>query len=1041
MRGSSRALSMAFTLLAAAAAAALASHRFGLVFNAIFAGPGLRGQEAVHDPTYPRQLARGDEIDAPAAFGTQPHSLAGAAAVAGLAAAAVAGLAAMRWQHRNCGWGSSARGVQSYCCVAVAQPRSAGTALRAMMFERFTEKTIKALTLAQAEARRLGRETVGTAVLVAGIAEEATDLGGRALVELGVTLEMLRRMMAHAGTPTDGNKVPELPFSDGSKVALEEALTLAKDEASAYVTTSHLLQAVLSRQESQGAALVARALGCSRDEVAKRVATAIAREQDRDRLAGVGVEARSPPTGAPVAPTVSLDETLKYGQDLTALARIGKLEPLVGREDELARCIRILGRRSKNNPMLLGEAGVGKTSIAHGLAQRIADEEVPESLRDKIVVQLDFALLLAGTRYRGDFEQRLRAVVEEVTNSNRRVILVIDEIHTLVGAGSGGGEAASGMDAANMLKPALARGELQCIGATTMDEYRRYIEKDPALERRFQPVTVPEPTTDEALRILQGLAPRYERHHEVSYTPEALEAAVRLSSQYIADRHLPDKAIDVIDEAGSKVRQHLHDDAASEIDSMKVQLETVLQRKAKAVEEEQYIVAGELKKEEMELRARIENGGKPDSPAYTQLMEELRVLRAQRREVVAAEQFEEAKRLKSREKQVLAQLCNEPGGRVQALAEQNAHVTEEDVAQVVAGWTGIPVEQVTASESARLLRMEGELARAVIGQDGAVASVSQAMRRARAGLRNPNRPIAGFMFCGPTGVGKTELCKTLSKTFFGSEESLIRLDMSEYMEKHTVSKLIGAPPGYTGYSDGGKLTEAVRRRPHSLVLFDEVEKAHPDVFNLLLQVLDDGRLTDSSGRTVSFANTLVVMTSNLGSRSVQKGAAGGLSMGFDAMGDEEDAGSTRHAQMKEQVHEEMKSFFRPEFLNRLDEIVVFRSLDLAEVREIAELEFAKVARRLASSEQPMELRLSDAFKERVVFEGFDPAYGARPLRRAITKMLEDTLAEHLLLDRAEKGLVEQQMEEPEKKTVVVDVDELGNTVVRVDDKEMSSQVA
>eukprot|EP00913_Durusdinium_trenchii_P028742 g26956.t1 len=698
---------------------------------------------------------------------------------------------------------------------------------------------------------------------------------------------------------------------------------------------------------------------------------------------------------------VDLTQTLKFGTDLTQAAREGRLDPLVGRNDELQRTIRILGRRTKNNPVLIGEAGVGKTSIALGLAQLIAEGK-----------------------------ERLRAVVKEVSESRRRVILVVDEVHTLVGAGSGG-DSGGGMDAANLLKPALARGELQCIGATTLDEYRKYIEKDPALERRFQPVTVPEPSEEESVQILKGLAPKYERHHQLQYAPEALEACVKLANQFIADRCLPDKAIDVMDEAGSKVRQQLFEAAednpspfcsallpkeshnAAERWAAGRELKEVIEQKKLAVNSERYDEAAQLKRREDEL------------------------------ENLTAERFTEAQELKLREKEV-AKLLEKTG----VTSEARRKVTSEDVAQVVSGWTGIAVEQVSASESARLLHLEKEnvnawslyeqeLHESIIGQDEAVGSVSRALRRARAGLRNPARPMAGFMFCGPTGVGKTALCKTLSKTFFGTEDTMIRLDMSEFMEKHTephtqrtslflppeVSKLIGAPPGYVGYNDGGSLTEAVRRRPYSLVLFDEVEKAHPDVFNVLLQLLDDGRLTDSKGRVVSFANTMVIMTSNIGSRSVSKSAAGTSGLGFHS----EEDGFDTYAKVKEAVDEE------PEFLNRLDEVIVFRPLKEEDIRAIAEVEFKKVLDRL--SDKDLHITLAQSFKDwsyawclnetqrpemkhnktlefdirkdQVLKEGFDPAYGARPLRRAITRMLEDTLAEQLLEQKAEEDEIQQ----------------------------------
>jgi len=891
------------------------------------------------------------------------------------------------------------------------------TSRRAMMFERFTEKTLKAVMMAQAESRRLGKDHVGTRMLIVGIVAEGTDVGCRALAQLGVLLPEARRALEDSVGRGEGGKAMEIPFTSSAKKVLEDAIECARVQDSPSVCTSHLLRAIIQQENGTGEELLRKLLGSeSSDTVRERVVRAIDKEEGTERLAsGTAAGVSSSNQGkqadgmnqAASLPEVNLTETLKYGQDLTLLAREGKLEPMVGRKEELMRSIRILGRRSKNNPVLVGEAGVGKTSIAHGLAQLISEGKVPPSVRNKRVIQLDLALLLAGTRYRGDFEERLRAVVKEVTDSDRQVILVIDEVHTLVGAGAGG--EGSGLDAANLMKPALARGELQCIGATTLDEYRQYIEKDPALERRFQPVRVPEPSKEEAFEILQGLAPRYEKHHQLRYTKEALVAAVKLSSQYIADRFLPDKAIDVMDEAGSKVRQQLFqemEDGNMEAERWAVSndLEAVREKKKAAVDRESYDEAQRLKVQEIELLERLEalrqgaSGNSVSGVTTAQLMEELQALKAQINDAVSAEHFGEAHELKVREHEILDQLSKmggTPSDEVAIWADRQ--VTEEDVAQVVAGWTGIAVEQVGAAESTRLMRLEAELHRSIIGQDDAVCSVARALRRARAGLRDPERPMAGFMFCGPTGVGKTALCKTLAKTFFGMDSALVRLDMSEYMEKHTVSKLIGSPPGYVGYNDGGTLTESIRRRPYSLVLFDEVEKAHPDVFNMLLQLLDDGRLTDSKGRTVSFANCLIVMTSNLGSRSVQKSSSGGLGLGF---GTAEDEGDQSYSKMKELVHEEMKGFFRPEFLNRLDEMIVFRSLTKEDVQQIAEVEFKKIMKRL--SQNNLEVVLSPAFKRRVLDEGYDPTYGARPLRRAVTRLLEDSLTEAILAN-VQKG--------------------------------------
>ncbi|CAE7472276.1 CLPC1 [Symbiodinium sp. KB8] len=898
------------------------------------------------------------------------------------------------------------------------RPLRHSTARAAMVFERFSERTIKAVVLAQTEAQRIKQDHVGTEMMVVGLLAEGSG-GAKALQALGVRLEEARRELERMVGFGQGGKSKEIPFTTSARQVLEDSVECARERDMQQVNTCHLLRALLRQVESNGCKLLAKVLATDSPQVLRERVLAALAQQESTEVTGDKVLAGA--VRPAIEDEVDLTQTLKFGTDLTEAAREGRLDPLVGRHEELRRTIRILGRRTKNNPVLVGEAGVGKTSIALGLAQLIAEGKVPLNLKDKRVVQLDLALLLAGTRYRGDFEERLRAVVKEVTDSKRRVILVVDEVHTLVGAGSGGGDTGGGMDAANLLKPALARGELQCIGATTLDEYRKYIERDPALERRFQPVSVPEPTEEESVQILKGLAPKYEKHHQLSYTSEALEASVKLSCQFIADRYLPDKAIDVMDEAGSKVRQQLFQ-AVEETQNAAEQwaagreLEEVTAQKARAAREERFEEAAELKRKEKELAERLARLQASAESADPQgLVKELQSLGAKIREAVTAERFVEAQELKAREMQV-AELLQQSG--VPSEATLVRQVTAEDVAQVVSSWTGIAVEQVSASESSRLLHLEKELHETIIGQDEAVRSVSRALRRARAGLRNPQRPMAGFCFCGPTGVGKTALCKTLASTFFGSEETMIRLDMSEFMEKHTVSKLIGAPPGYVGYSDGGALTEAVRRRPYSLVLFDEVEKAHPDVFNILLQLLDDGRLTDSRGRVVSFANTLVVMTSNIGSRSVQKSAAGGLGLGF---GVGEDVEEDKYSKVKELVHEEMKSFFRPEFLNRLDEVIVFRPLKEDDVRAIAEVEFKKVMARLADKD--LEVTLSPSFKEQVLKEGYDPAYGARPLRRAITRMLEDTLAEHLLQNAAESR--------QEKRAVRLSASETGEVQVDV----------
>lgn len=624
----------------------------------------------------------------------------------------------------------------------------------------------------------------------------------------------------------------------------------------------------------------------------------------------------------------SMPTVQEYGTNLTKVAQEGKLDPVVGRHKQIERVIQILSRRTKNNPCLVGEPGVGKTSIAEGLALKIANGDVPETLEGKQVITLDMGRLVSGTKYRGEFEGRLQKLMEEVKESND-LILFIDEVHTLIGAGAAEGA----MDAANILKPALARGELQCIGATTLDEYRLHIEKDPALERRFQPVEVPEPTVDEAIQILRGLRERYETHHKLSYTDEALIAAAELSSQYISDRFLPDKAIDLIDEAGSRVRLR-HAELPEEVRELEKQVMQIVNEKGSAVRNQEFEKAAELRDKELDLKVQIS------------------ALMSQNKEMKQAN-----------------------------MDDVGPVVTEAEIRDIVFSWTGIPVQKASIDESNRLLKMEDNLHGRVIGQDEAVEAISRAIRRARVGLKDPNRPIASFIFSGPTGVGKSELAKALASYYFGSEESMVRLDMSEFMERHTVSKLIGSPPGYVGYSEGGQLTEAVRRRPYTLVLFDEIEKAHPDVFNMMLQILEDGRLTDSKGRTVNFKNTLMIMTSNIGSSVIEKG---GRSIGFDLTYNDHDSSYNR---IKNLVIEELKQYFKPEFLNRLDDMIVFRQLTKLEVKEIADIMLKEVFRRLET--KGIDIQVTESFTQRVVEDGYSPSYGARPLRRAIMRLLED----------------------------------------------------
>ncbi|MEM6713770.1 MAG: ATP-dependent Clp protease ATP-binding subunit [Cyanobacteria bacterium P01_D01_bin.6] len=813
------------------------------------------------------------------------------------------------------------------------------------MFERFTEKAIKVIMLAQEEARRLGHNFVGTEQILLGLIGEGTGVAAKVLKSMGVNLKDARIEVEKIIGRGSGFVAVEIPFTPRAKRVLELSLEEARQLGHNYIGTEHLLLGLI--REGEGvAARVLENLGVDLSKVRTQVI----------RMLGETAEVSSGGSqGRTKTPT--LDE---FGSNLTQMAGEGKLDPVVGRQKEIERVIQILGRRTKNNPVLIGEPGVGKTAIAEGLAQRITNGDIPDILEEKRVVTLDIGLLVAGTKYRGEFEERLKKIMDEIRSAGN-VILVIDEVHTLIGAGAAEGA----IDAANILKPALARGELQCIGATTLDEYRKHIERDAALERRFQPVMVGEPSIEETIEILHGLRDRYEQHHKLKITDDALEAAAKLSDRYISDRFLPDKAIDLIDEAGSRVRliNSQLPPAAKELDK---ELRQVLKDKDNAVRSQDFDTAGELRDREMEIKAEI-------------------------RSIAQSKKAED-----------------ENGSDMPS-------VGEDDIAQIVASWTGVPVSKLTESESEKLLHMEDTLHQRLIGQDEAVKAISRAIRRARVGLKNPNRPIASFIFSGPTGVGKTELTKALAAYFFGSEEAMIRLDMSEFMERHTVSKLIGSPPGYVGYSEGGQLTEAVRRRPYTVVLFDEIEKAHPDVFNMLLQILEDGRLTDAKGRTVDFKNTLLIMTSNIGSKVIEKGGGG---LGFDF---EDDQAESQYNRIRSLVNEELKQYFRPEFLNRLDEIIVFRQLTKDEVKEISDILLREVFGRL--SEQGIELEVTDRFKERLVEEGYNPSYGARPLRRAIMRLLEDTLAEEILSGRLQEG-----------DTASVDVDDSGKVVIQPGEK-------
>jgi len=773
------------------------------------------------------------------------------------------------------------------------------------MFEYFNEKAIKNVVLAQEEARNTGHNLVGTEHILLGVIGEGTSTAAELLANLDIDLDRTRELAIEVVGKGSGFIPANIPFTPKAKRILEQAFNEARQLKSNFISPEHILLAMIKQTDNMAVKLLTKQnvnLRQLRTELIKKLGeteAVAAGSKDSPFSFGGGKEKQT--------------KLKEFSINLTDLAREGKLDPVVGRYPEIERAVQILGRRTKNNPILVGEPGVGKTAIAEGLAQRIVDGDVSSLLADKEVISLDMGSLLAGTKFRGEFEERLKSIVEEVRKSGN-IILVIDEIHTIVGAGAMGGA----MDAANMLKPSLARGEIQCLGSTTLDEYRQYIERDAALERRFQKVMVGEPSIEDAIEILQGLRKTYEEFHKVKYTDEAIRTAVISSERYITDRFLPDKAIDLIDEAGS--RTHLNHCLQS--------------------------------KEENESEVATIN---PE--ALTPV------------------------------------------------------VDEEAIAKIVAAWTGVPVTKMTETESEALMYLEDDLHERVIGQDEAVKAVSRALRRSRSGLGDRDRPIASMFFSGPTGVGKTELAKALATQMFGSEEAIVRIDMSEFMESHTVSKLIGSPPGFVGYDEGGQLTEAVRRQPYTIVLFDEVEKAHPDVFNLMLQMLDDGRLTDAQGRTVSFKNTVIIMTSNIGSKVIEKGGSG---LGFDFAGDKDEA---QYNRIKELVNQELKNYFRPEFINRLDEIIVFRQLIKPEVRQIATILLKEISDRL-EEQREITLGVTTAFEDKVIEEGFDPSYGARPLRRAIMRLLEDSLAEAILTGRVNDG-----------DNALIDLDENGNTTV------------
>jgi ATP-dependent Clp protease ATP-binding subunit ClpC len=794
-------------------------------------------------------------------------------------------------------------------------------------FDKFTDRARKVLTLAQDEAQRFNHNYIGTEHLLLGLVREGEGVAARVLENMNVELAKVRTAVEFIIGRGDRPVVGEVGLTPRAKRVIELAIDEARRLGHNYIGTEHLLLGLV--REGEGiAAGVLESLGVNLDKVRHEVIRVLSQSSS------VGPAQETKRTSK--TPTVDA-----LGINLTDAARAGKLDPVIGREKEIERVIQILGRKQKNNPALIGEPGVGKTAIAEGLAHRIVAGDVPDILLNKRVLTLDIGSLVAGTKYRGEFEERLKKIIEELRNTNDAV-LFIDELHTLVGAGAAEGA----IDAANILKPPLARGELQCIGATTLDEYRKYIERDAALERRFQPVMVDEPTMEQAIDILMGIRERYEQHHKVTITDDAVKAAVDLSIRYITDRHLPDKAIDLIDEASSRVRLR-HASAPPPLRDAQRELEKVTKEKDAAINAQEYESAAKLRESEAEVRERVDS------------------LREAWQTSVAGEA---------------------------------PTVDEEEIAQIVAMWTGIPVTRISEAESERLLHMEDALHQRVVGQQEAIDIVAKAVRRARAGLKDPKRPIGSFIFLGPTGVGKTELAKALAEFMFGSEDSLIKIDMSEFMERHNVSRLVGAPPGYVGFDEGGQLTEAVRRKNYAVVLLDEVEKAHPEVFNILLQILEDGQLTDAKGRRVDFRNCIIIMTSNLGAKQLQSGA----SLGFRAVADNDAAREQNSYEiMREKVQAELKNNFRPEFLNRIDATVVFRTLTMDEIREIVDLMLKRVREQLKA--QQMGLEVSQEAKDHLIKLGWDPAYGARPLRRVIQNLIEDVLAEHLLLGRYEPG--------------------------------------
>ena len=801
-----------------------------------------------------------------------------------------------------------------------------------MSENKFTPRAEEALRLSQEAAEELGHGYVGSEHLLLGLIREEDGVAHRVLSEFGVTDEMVCSVLQRSVGKGVSGAAPSQGLTPRAKSVVELAVSEAARMGSSAIGTAHLLMGILREGGSMGLRIL-RTVGVDPNKMYSAV---VKRVGDLSRTVPAG-------TAAPGREADKKNKALaEYTRDLTEAARSGKLDPVIGRDKEIQRVIQILSRRSKNNPVLIGEPGVGKTAIAEGLAERIASGDVPEELLDKRILSLDLSGMVAGTKYRGEFEERIKNTLNEVKKDGN-VILFIDELHTIVGAGSAEGA----VDAANILKPALSRGEIRVIGATTLNEYRKYIEKDAALERRFQPVTVGEPTPEATLEILKGLRDRYEAHHKLTITDEALDAAVQLSKRYIGDRFLPDKAIDLMDEAASQVRMT----------------------------------------------------AESSSPDLKALEEKISTLHREKNDAIAAQDFEKAAQLRDIEKNYQEQVDIERENWRKSLSQNRGTVTADDIAKVVAGWTGIPVTRLTEDESMRLLKLEEKLHQRVVGQDDAVTAVAKAIRRSRVGLKDPKRPIGSFLFLGPTGVGKTELCKTLAEAMFGDENAMVRIDMSEYMEKHTVSRLIGSPPGYVGHEEGGQLTEKVRRKPYSVVLFDEIEKAHEDVWNILLQILEDGVVTDSQGRRVDFKNTVIVMTSNVGARNITADAA---KLGFDSKEkDETESDEARFARIREAVMTDLKHTFRPEFLNRIDEIIVFRQLTQENIVEIARRMLAVTGKRMA--QQGITLAMDDDAVEALAKDGFDPQYGARPLRRAIQNQVEDAVAEQMLEGQLKSG--------------------------------------